>query len=287
MAGEIKAKPETHPEVHAKMESLKKELGKKFDEGEEIYEWYVTHTMCPFQVDNTCSIYEIRPDGCRQFPNTPFGMLSQDCEALNRFKKQRSALKKGRAAKETYHFTTDEPVEPTKCAEEQYQKCVAKLRQAGITDDELALFNCFNTNWNSNLTSNGVEKKKSQINGLGIFATKDFKKGELVIRWSAYKELSEQEVKSLPKEDREHVSFINNVYVLVPPDGWVNHSCDPNVRLENFCYIAKRGIRKGEEITADYREESEIGFQMKCNCGSKNCTGHISVQKRAFGFRGK
>jgi Fe-S-cluster containining protein len=148
MAGEIKAKPETHPEVHAKMESLKKELGKLFDEGEEIYERHVTHTRCPFQVDNTCSIYEIRPDGCRQFPNTPFGMLSQDCEALNRFKKQRSALKKGRTNKETYHFTLTEPIKPAKCTGKQYQNCIAKLCQAGITADELALFESLNKQLN-------------------------------------------------------------------------------------------------------------------------------------------
>jgi Fe-S-cluster containining protein len=144
MAGEIKAKPETRPDVHAKMESLKKELGKLFDEGEEIYEWHVTHTMCPFQVGNTCSIYEIRPDGCRQFPNTPFGMLSQDCEALDRFKKQRSALKKGRVAKETCHFTVTEQIKPAKCTEKQYQSCIEKLQKAGITTDELALFSSLN-----------------------------------------------------------------------------------------------------------------------------------------------
>ncbi len=127
------------------------------------------------------------------------------------------------------------------------------------------------------MSEKNVVKKESKISGLGIFAARDFKKGELVIRWSACKELSKQEIDGLSKEDKEHVSFINNVYVLVPPDGWVNHSCDPNVWLENFCYIAKRGIRNGEEITADYRLESEAGFRMKCNCGSNNCKGYVSV----------
>jgi SET domain-containing protein len=79
-------------------------------------------------------------------------------------------------------------------------------------------------------------------------------------------------------EDKEHISFIGDKYVLVPPDGWVNHSCAPNVRLADFFYFAERAIKKGEEITADYRRESKAGFQMKCNCGSKNCTGSITVE---------
>ncbi len=122
-----------------------------------------------------------------------------------------------------------------------------------------------------------VEVKRSKISGFGIFAAKSFKNAELVIKWSSHRELSKQEVDRLSKEDREHVSFIGGRFVLVPPDGWVNHSCDPNVRLDGFCYFAKRGIAKGGEITADYREESETGFWMKCNCASLKCKGYISV----------
>ena len=123
-----------------------------------------------------------------------------------------------------------------------------------------------------------VVVKRSKISGLGIFAARNFKKEALVIKWSSYRELLKQDVENLPKADREHVSFINGKFVLVPPDGWVNHSCDPNVRLVDFSYFAKRKIEKGEELTADYTEESDKGFSMKCNCGSKNCKGHISVK---------
>ena len=122
-----------------------------------------------------------------------------------------------------------------------------------------------------------IAVKKSSIDGLGIFAKKNFRKDELVIRWSSHRELSKDEIGKLSKKDQEHVSFINGKYILVPPNGRVNHSCDPNVRLNNFCYFAKQDIQADEEITADYREESEKGFAMKCNCKSKNCTGYISV----------
>jgi Fe-S-cluster containining protein len=143
-AGETKA----DSEVDAKVKALFQELGKMWEADPAKYHNYVAKTSCPFLVNNTCSIYEIRPDGCRLFPKTTFGMLTENCEPLTRFKEQRSGLKKGRTAKETYHFSisvkSDEPTKPTNFTKKQYHACIAKLRQAGITDDELALFRYFN-----------------------------------------------------------------------------------------------------------------------------------------------
>ncbi len=269
-AGEIHNEPE-HPEVNAKMESLKEELGRLFEEDEEKYDQYITSTPCPFKVGSVCSIYELRPNGCRQFPNTPFGMLSTDCAALDRFKKQRSALKKGRLAKETYHFTA-EPIRPVKLSEERFQDCKDKLCRAGMTDEEQALLLAFN-----NRNQSGTVVGQSSISGNGIFAARSFKKDEIVIRWDPHKTISKQEAENLPAEEKEHLSYVEDQYVLVPPNGRVNHSCDPNLLLEDFCYFAKRDIKNGEELTADYRKESEKGFTMKCNCRSKNCKGTIEV----------
>jgi Fe-S-cluster containining protein len=142
-AGEIKASPQEQPQDHAKLKVLYDELGKLLEKGEAEYNNYVMHTPCPFLTDKSCSIYPIRPEGCRQFPNTTFGMLTPDCEALNRFKHQRAALRKGRNAKETYHFTT-EPLKQAKLTQKQFQNCMAKLQRAGITGDELALLSVFN-----------------------------------------------------------------------------------------------------------------------------------------------
>ncbi len=122
-----------------------------------------------------------------------------------------------------------------------------------------------------------VVVKRSDIHGLGIFAAKNFRKDAVVIKWNSHRELSKQDVEALSKADREHVSFIDGKYVLVPANGWVNHSCEPNVRLENFCYVAKKDIKIGQELTTDYRKESEKGFVMKCTCGSKKCKGSVTV----------
>ncbi|MCL2134501.1 MAG: YkgJ family cysteine cluster protein [Candidatus Bathyarchaeota archaeon] len=139
VAGKIHGSPQINHEVYAKFYALTESLGELFEKDEIAYDQYVTRTKCPFQVGTICSIYEIRPDGCRQFPNTVFGMLSEDCQALNRFKKQMFALKRGRVYKETGHFTVD-PIVSVIFSEKQYINCLDKLRHVGVTEDELALF---------------------------------------------------------------------------------------------------------------------------------------------------
>ncbi len=151
-AGEITATPKEHPQVHAKLKALFDELGKMWETDEAKYDQYTMHTPCPFLVNNACSIYEIRPGGCRLYPKTAFGMQTKDCPALTRFKKQRLALKKGKTCKENYYFVgktagsakNGEAVKPAVLTEKQFQACIAKLREAGVTDEELKLFNDFN-----------------------------------------------------------------------------------------------------------------------------------------------
>jgi Fe-S-cluster containining protein len=143
-AGEINATPEEQPEVHAKMKAVSESLGKMWENSESEYDSYIQKNPCPFLLDKSCSIYAIRPDGCRQFPNTLFGMLTVDCEALNRFKKMRTALRKGKTVKETYRDLKDGEHAPARLTEKQLQTCVAKLQGAGITGEELALFTSIN-----------------------------------------------------------------------------------------------------------------------------------------------
>jgi len=143
VAGEICGSPEVDVEVYAKFKVLTEELGELFDRGEGEYERYVVRARCPFLVGNLCSIYEIRPMGCRQFPNTFFGMLSVDCVALVRFRKQCFALKRGRVCKVSGHFTSD-LVRLVNFSERQYASCIARLCRVGISAEELVVFNSLN-----------------------------------------------------------------------------------------------------------------------------------------------
>jgi Predicted Fe-S-cluster oxidoreductase len=142
-AGPAKVNPDENPQLAAKLTEIYEDTGRRWEADEDEYDRYIAGTPCPFVKDKKCTIYPYRPDGCRQFPNTPFGMLSQDCGALDRFKKQAIALCRGKKAEKTYYFTT-EPIQRTKYTPKQYSDCIAKLRKAGITEEELALFESLN-----------------------------------------------------------------------------------------------------------------------------------------------
>ena len=118
--------------------------------------------------------------------------------------------------------------------------------------------------------------KKSKIEGKGIFAARDFKKGEIVLRWHG-KQLTSGEVKKLPERDKKYVSYSGRKYFFQQsPERFVNHSCDPNTKVGDLCDIATKDIKKGEEITSDYSKDLIPGFKMKCLCGSVNCKQIIS-----------
>jgi len=120
--------------------------------------------------------------------------------------------------------------------------------------------------------------KKSKIHGLGVFANRNFEKGEVVLKWDLSNELSPQEVEKLSEEEKKYVSYQNGKYILMrPPERYMNHSCDANTHTGNFCDIAKRDIKKGEEITTDYTKGGSPGQNIKCNCGSKNCKKVINT----------
>ena len=143
-AGPIKATLEQQPQLHLQLKAIYDEIGDLLEKkGQKEYDQYITQTPCPFLKDNLCDVYEFRPDGCRMFPNTAFAMLSEDCEALDRFKRQYKSLKRGRSCKEKFYSTID-PIEPTKYTQRQYQKCVSQLQKVGITKEEMAFFEYLN-----------------------------------------------------------------------------------------------------------------------------------------------
>lgn len=94
---------------------------------------------------------------------------------------------------------------------------------------------------------------KGNLVGKGVYADRDFRKGEIVARYN-FKPLAQEEYKKLPKNEK---MFCHNhwgqIYLYLEPDRYVNHSDDPNTYqdLENKCDIAARDIKKGEMITCN------------------------------------
>lgn len=118
--------------------------------------------------------------------------------------------------------------------------------------------------------------KPSPIDGKGIFANRDYKKGEIVLKWDLRYLLTKRELNEVKKKGKNYTIRVNNkCYLLQSPERYMNHSCEANTKTENGCDIAIRDIKKGEEITANYFKEDKNGLIMKCNCHSPKCRGII------------
>lgn len=123
---------------------------------------------------------------------------------------------------------------------------------------------------------------KSKINGLGVFAGENIKKGEVI-------QYIKGEAKFLAIKNKEDsLSYPNWIGIgknkwIDPnyPNQYLNHSCEPNSGIKGkVTMVALKDIKEGEEITIDYSIiEGDDLWEMKCNCGNKNCRQIIrSVQ---------
>jgi len=114
--------------------------------------------------------------------------------------------------------------------------------------------------------------KDSKIHKKGVYANRDFKKGEIVLKWNTSNKLTEEQVKALPEEEKDYTSYNDGDYIhMQPPERFVNHSCEPNTNSKDCKDVAIRDIKKGEEITSDYSHDFPPDFEMECMCNSEKC----------------
>jgi D-alanine-D-alanine ligase len=58
------------------------------------------------------------------------------------------------------------------------------------------------------------------------------------------------------------------------PEEWrpINHACDPNTWLEGLDIVARRAIRRGEELTIEYATFCGPAMApFDCHCGAVHC----------------
>lgn len=122
-----------------------------------------------------------------------------------------------------------------------------------------------------------VVVKDAGSKGKGVFALRDFRRGEFIFRRRHGRVVSNARIGSLSAEDRRHLCELDYIRsaVLLPPGCYLNHSCDRNAMRSGVKVFAWRRIRGGEEIAIDYRLNSFGGQRSKCYCGSRSCRGEI------------
>ena len=145
--------------------------------------------------------------------------------------------------------------------------------------------------------------------GLGLFATKNFKKGETVFLFK----LVEEDIKNIKKVNhilkinnkgiiqkyninifKHRSDIVNNMCIMTDFSCLLNHSCNSNIlNGENFIiidslnnvtmtkYYALKDINIGDELTCNYQyffyDMGSSAFD--CLCGSKNCYKKIKGMK--------
>jgi uncharacterized protein len=144
------------------------------------------------------------------------------------------------------------------------------------------------------------EVRSSKIQGRGVFAARDIRKGEEIGEYTGERITEKEADRRYPFDDDErHHTFLfrleeDDMIIDALHGGnfvrFINHSCDPNCEaLEAHGHIfisALKNIKKGQELAYDYnfildeRHTPKAKAQYPCYCGSKKCRGTILAKKR-------
>jgi hypothetical protein len=123
----------------------------------------------------------------------------------------------------------------------------------------------------------GVEVRESPMGGVGVFALRPFKIGEVVLRWDIAHRIRRLDVPSLSPEEQHFLVPFDQEWVILmqPPARYVNHSCASNTLPQGFCDVAVRSIAAGEEVTSNYLATNET-LSFVCHCGAPNCVSQAA-----------
>ncbi|CDF33129.1 unnamed protein product [Chondrus crispus] len=135
-----------------------------------------------------------------------------------------------------------------------------------------------------------VKYRKSIIHGMGLFALAPIEAGEFVIEYIG--EIIRGSVANLRQEkytrrgmgDSYLFRLSNGMVLDATHKGciarFINHSCDPNITAkiisidgeDKIVFYSKRNIKKGEELTYDYKFDFEAeDLKIPCLCKAYNC----------------
>ncbi|MFK7937581.1 MAG: SET domain-containing protein-lysine N-methyltransferase [Saprospiraceae bacterium] len=119
---------------------------------------------------------------------------------------------------------------------------------------------------------NILEKRKSNINGMGIFTNQPVTKN------TEYYAIPLTIIHHTPQPRCARIAdskYVQDDAVL----NWVNHSCDPNSILDierpDPVLKAIRDIAPDEEISVDYNRTEVQGVSVECTCKAANCKGYF------------
>ncbi|KND04255.1 uncharacterized protein SPPG_01685 [Spizellomyces punctatus DAOM BR117] len=137
-----------------------------------------------------------------------------------------------------------------------------------------------------------VSAKKSETEGTGQYAKEDIHEGEIIFRGPIEVSLrTDDEVFGKSDymdeflghmaEQAEEGIFVAPYLYEVDASFYTNHNCDPNLWYEDTydVMVARRPIKKGEELTYDYATvDADDEADFDCKCGSHICRKRVTGQ---------
>lgn len=125
--------------------------------------------------------------------------------------------------------------------------------------------------------------RQSPIEGLGMFAKADIKRGDKILVWGG-DYTNKKGAESARKRGWPSMQWDDDLFSFDSGEDLdehiINHSCDPNAWMTDaYTLSARRDIKKGDEITIDYAlfmsDENYIA-DWACHCGSPACRGRVT-----------
>ena len=124
-----------------------------------------------------------------------------------------------------------------------------------------------------------LEVKKSWIYGKGCFARVPFPKRRKIAAYEGELLQGKRRIDARARSQRiGKIIWLNDELAIDGAVGgtetaYINHSCDPNAYMRavpgnKVVFFALRDIKKGEEITIDYRDPEH---PQTCRCGARKC----------------
>jgi SET domain-containing protein len=125
----------------------------------------------------------------------------------------------------------------------------------------------------------------STIHRWGVYAAESIPANRKVLEYTGER-ISRRETKKRSERPLNYIFTLDAYWSIDGSVGgsgaeFINHCCDPNVFSRivrgHILYYSARPIRKGEELTVDYRFEKHVE-KVPCACGSAKCRGTINLK---------
>jgi SET domain-containing protein len=125
----------------------------------------------------------------------------------------------------------------------------------------------------------------SKIHRWGVYAAEPIPANRKVIEYTGER-ISRRETKKRSEREFNYIFTLDLYWSLDGSAGgsgaeFINHCCDPNIAARivrgHILYYSARPIRKGEELTVDYRFDKQVE-KVTCSCGSPLCRGTINLK---------